>query len=156
MAYASLDELTERLGRTLDEAEELMAEAALEDATALAMEYGREWPEDDPPRLVKTLVLRSVRRYMENPDGFTTSRAGDETVQWSDAHGRDAGSVYFTRDEQALLKGLAGRTPGLMSASVSAWGPQRPLPRDVTAGYVPAAGMPHSEIPYFAHPTEPW
>lgn len=161
MAYASLDELMERMDRDLDEAEQGMAESGLEDATVLAMTYGREWPEDDPPRLVRTLVLKAVRRFMINPEGFTTSRAGDETVQWGDAHRRDAGSVYFTYDEQKLLANLAGRAPGISSATVSAWGPQRKRPTYIADrvhpdSYVPAAGMPNSEVPFFADPVEPW
>jgi len=34
--------------------------------------------------LVRTLVLRCAARYMRNPDGYVTSRAGDETLTWSD------------------------------------------------------------------------
>ena len=59
---------------------------------------------------------------MRNPNGYTQSRAGDETLAWSDAHGRDAGSVYFTREEIRLLEELAGRKPGISSVVVSAWG----------------------------------
>ena len=156
MAYTSLDELKDRLDWELDEAGERMAEGALADATALAMEYGREWPEDDPPRLVKTLVLRAVRRFVENPQGYTTSRAGDETVQWSDAHGRDAGSVYFTHDEQKLLAGIAGRHKGIVSVQVSAWGPQRKHPRHMVEGLVRDPGSPNNPIHWYASDTEPW
>jgi hypothetical protein len=156
MAYASLDELKERLDWTPDEAGERLAKAALDDATVLAMEYGRQWPQDDPPRLVRTLVLRAARRFVENPQGYTTSRAGDETVQWGDAHGRDAGSVYFTRDEQKLLASLAGRSKGITSVDVSAWGPQRAHPRKMVAGLVPDPGSPNNPIHFFSDGVEPW
>lgn len=122
MAYATLDELKGRLDWDLDPDELRIAAGALEDASDLAATYGRDWPEDTTPRLVKTLVLKSAARYMRNPNGYTQSRAGDETLAWSDAHGRDAGSVYFTREEIRLLEELAGRKPGISSVVVSAWG----------------------------------
>jgi hypothetical protein len=162
MAYASLDELKERLDWELDAAGERIAESALDDATELAIEYGRDWPDATVPRLVRTLVLRSARRFVENPQGYTVSRAGDETVQWNDAAGENAGSVYFTRDEQKLFAGLAGRGTGLMSANVSAWGPQRRnrrMAREVgtEASYVPVRGWPGEKpFPYFADEVEPW
>lgn len=95
MPYAALDDLR-------------IATGALEDASDLAATYGREWGEDTAPRFVRTLVLKSAVRYVRNPNGYTQSRAGDETLAWSDAHGRDSGSVYFTRDEIRLLEELAG------------------------------------------------
>jgi hypothetical protein len=122
LAYATLDELKGRLDWDLDPDELRIAAGALEDASDLAATYGRDWPEDTTPRLVKTLVLKSAARYMRNPNGYTQSRAGDETLAWSDAHGRDAGSVYFTREEIRLLEQLAGRKPGISSVVVSAWG----------------------------------
>jgi hypothetical protein len=51
---------------------------------------------------VKTLTLKSAARYLRNPNGYTQSRAGDETLAWSDIR-RDAGTVYFTREEIRLL-----------------------------------------------------
>ncbi|MGC4928074.1 hypothetical protein [Streptomyces sp. DT117] len=122
MAYATLDELTGRVDWELDEDELRIATTALADASDLAATYGREWPADRAPRLVKMLVLKSAVRYLRNPNGYTQSRAGDETLAWSDAHGRDAGSVYFTREEIRLLENLAGTRPGLTSVTLSAWG----------------------------------
>ncbi|MGZ2360733.1 hypothetical protein LRE75_29310 [Streptomyces sp. 372A] len=129
MSYATLDELTGRLDWELDEDELRISVTALEDASNLAATYGREWPEERAPRLVKTLVLKAAVRYLRNPNGYTQSRAGDETLGWSDAHGRDAGSVYFTREEIRLLEDLAGTRPGLTSVTVSAWATKlRPRP----------------------------
>ncbi|MHC0432204.1 hypothetical protein ACX6XY_18745 [Streptomyces sp. O3] len=119
MAYATLDELKARLDWDLDEDELRIGAGALEDASDLATVYGRDWPEATPPRLVRTLVLKSAARYLRNPHGYTQSRAGDETLTWGDAHGRDAGSVYFTREEVRLLEGLAGTWPTLTSVVVS-------------------------------------
>lgn len=130
--FATLDELKNRLDWTLDADEERIAQAALEDASDLACYYGKDWEPATAPRMVRTLVLRACKRYMDNPQGYTQSRAGDETLGWSDAHGENAGTVYFTKEEQDLLRGLAGRQSGIYSTPISAWGPQRK-----TSGTVP-------------------
>ncbi|WJN63026.1 head-tail joining protein 1 [Streptomyces phage phiScoe3] len=121
MAYATLEDLKARLDWELDEDEERVAGGALEDASDLAAHYGREWAEGNAPRLVRTLVLKAAQRYMKNPDGYTQSRAGDETLAWNDAQGENAGTVYFTDDEIKLLGSLGGRKPGLVSVPISAW-----------------------------------
>ncbi|MFI6205913.1 hypothetical protein ACIBAI_05860 [Streptomyces sp. NPDC051041] len=154
MAYATLDELKGRLDWELDEGEERIALGALVDASELAASYGREWPEATVPRLVKTLVLKAAARYVRNPNGYTQSRAGDETLAWSDAHGRDAGSVYFTRDEIRLLEDLAGRKRGIYSAVVSAWGTK--LPQRDAAGHVPVDYSADSPFPMFSDGVSPW
>lgn len=148
---ATLQELTGRLDWTLDADELRIAAGALEDASDLARGYGRDWNAETAPRLVRTLVLKACRRYMNNPNGYTQSRAGDETLGWNDAAGQDAGTVYFTADEQKLLKGLAGKASGLTSVPVTAWGPHRPRP----IGWVPVAdgGKP---FPLFPDDGGPW
>ncbi|GAA0967418.1 hypothetical protein [Actinocorallia libanotica] len=151
MAYATLDELTARLDWTLDADEERIAASALEDASDLAAHYGRDWPETNVPRLVRTLVLKAAVRYMRNPDGYTQSRAGDETLAWSDASGENAGTVYFTDEEIKLLEGLGGRKPGLGSVQVSAWNSKiRHRPGLVPVDYGGDA------FPLFADEEEPW
>ncbi|MEW1694488.1 hypothetical protein [Streptomyces sp. NPDC091278] len=151
--YATLDELTERVDWELDADERRIAASALQDASDLAAFHGREWPVSAVPRLVKTLVLKAVKRYMDNPAGYTQSRAGDETLAWGDAHGRDAGSVYFTREEIRLLEELAGRRPGLASVPVMAWGTV--LGSAVGTGRVPVEG-PGSSFPFFSDDRGPW
>lgn len=155
--FATLDELKARLDWTLDADEERIAASALEDASDLARMYaGRDWPDAaSAPRMVRTLVLKACRRYMNNPSGYVQSRAGDETLGWSDDQGENAGTVYFTHDEQKLLQEIGGRKPGLISAQVSAWNSRR---RPVTAGLVPVAQpTPDSkEFPLFADEEEPW
>ncbi|WP_371671231.1 hypothetical protein OG985_28590 [Streptomyces sp. NBC_00289] len=151
MAYASLDELKGRIDWDLDPDEERIAAGALDDASDLAATYGRDWPEDKAPRLVKTLVLKSAARYLRNPNGYVQSRAGDETLQWSDI-GRDAGTVYFTREEVRLLEELGGRKRGVVGVAVSAWG-TKPQACDA-GGYVPVdQGDP---FPLFGDAVSPW
>ncbi|MGW3336205.1 hypothetical protein ACWDCL_01825 [Streptomyces sp. NPDC001009] len=152
MAYASIDELKGRLDWELDEDELRIAAGALDDASDLAAAYGRDWPEDTAPRLVRTLVLKSAARYLRNPNGYTQSRAGDETLMWSDI-GRDAGTVYYTREEIRLLEELAGRKRGISSAVVSAWGSKA---RPSAGGYVPVDYVGGDPFPMFGDEASPW
>jgi hypothetical protein len=150
-AFATLDELKQRLDWDLDPSEERIATAALADASDEARLHGRDWPTARVPRLVRTVVLKAVVRYLRNPDGYTTSRAGDETLTWTD-RGEAAGAVTFTRDEIALLRRLAGKDAGLTTAPVVAWS-TRPALR--VPGYVPVAGS-SEPFPMFAGPDDPW
>ncbi|WP_420312551.1 hypothetical protein ACOB87_37965 [Streptomyces sp. YS-B37] len=155
--FATLDELKARLDWTLDADEERIATSALEDASDLASFHaGRDWPDGtSAPRLVRTLVLKACKRYMDNPSGYTQSRAGDETLGWNDSQGEDAGTVHFTAEEQKLLAEIGGRKPGLYSVQVSAWNSVR---RPVAAGLVPVAQpAPDAKpFPLFSDEVEPW
>jgi hypothetical protein len=154
--FATLDELKARLDWTLDADEERIATSALEDASDLASFHaGRDWPAGSAPRLVRTLVLKACKRYMTNPSGYTQSRAGDETLGWNDTQGENAGTVYFTDEEQKLLTEIGGRKAGLYSAEVSAWNSVR---RPVAAGLVPVAQpAPDAKpFPLFSDEVEPW
>ncbi|WP_372407210.1 hypothetical protein [Streptomyces luteireticuli] len=142
-----------RLDWPLDDHELRIAASALEDASELAASYGRDWPEDTAPRLVKTLVLKATSRYMRNPNGYTQSRAGDETLAWSEAHGRDAGTVYYTREEIRLLTELGGRKPTLASADVMAWGSKV---RPEVTGTVPVGYPGGDQFPLFSDDRGPW
>lgn len=147
---ATLDELTARLDWTLDDDEVRAAPGYLEEASDLARAYGRSWPTAaSAPRLVRNTVLAAVRRFMRNPEGYTQSRAGDETLAWTDL-GDEAGSIYFTEREIKLISGFASKA-GLSTAGVTAWGPQKR--REV--GFVPVdyAGDP---FPMFASEDDPW
>ncbi|AXQ61068.1 head-to-tail adaptor [Streptomyces phage Hank144] len=152
--FATLDELKARLDWTLDADEERIATSALEDASDLARAYaGRDWiPVTTAPRLVRTLVLKACKRYMNNPSGYTQSRAGDETLGWNDDAGTDAGTVYFSGDEQRMLAEIGGRKAGLISAEISAWNSVR---RPVHAGLVPVEGG-DKQLPFFREDGEPW
>lgn len=153
ITYATVAELQERLDWELDEDELRIASSALEDASDLAVTYGRNWPEATAPRLVRTLVLKAAARYMRNPNGYTQSRAGDETLAWSDAQGRDAGTVHFSREEIRLLEELAGRKRGITSVVVSAWGTK---PSAAEVGLVPVDYSPASPFPLFGDEVSPW
>lgn len=153
-SLATLEELKARCDWTFDEDEERAATGYLEEASDMARLYGRAtWLSDTAPRMAKNIVISAVRRYMRNPDGYTQSRAGDETLAW-DTLGDKAGTIYFTDDEQKLLRAMAGTGGGLRSAGISAYGPHR-IAREV--GNVPVSGWPGEKpFPYYARTDGPW
>ena len=152
-SLATVTELKARCDWTFDADEERAADGYLEEASDLVRAYGRDsWEPATAPRMVKNIVISAVRRFMRNPEGYVQSRAGDETLAWSDI-GRDAASIYLTNAEIKLLRSLAG-TSTLRTAQQSAWGPQRMKPQ---IGYVPVSGWPGEKpFPYYNDPIEPW
>lgn len=149
-SLATLDELKARCDWTFDEDEERAAPGYIDEASDMARVYGRlTWNSDTAPRMAKNIVMSAVRRFMRNPDGYTQSRAGDETLAW-DTLGDKAGTIYFTTEEQKLLRALGGANGGLRSAGVTAWGSTR---RHTTheSGNVPVSGWPGEKtFPYYA------
>jgi len=123
---ATVDELQARLDWVLDSGEQGVAQGALDDLSDDARYHGLDtWDSDTAPRQAKSLVLRAAARFMRNPDGYTQSRAGDETLAWTDL-GEQAGTAYFTAQEKTMLASLAGKnTSGLYSGITTAWGPMR-------------------------------
>lgn len=143
---AALEELQARLDWDLDTGEELVATGALEDLSDDARFYGSDsWTSASvAPRQVKSLVLRAAARFMRNPDGYVSSRAGDEAVTWSD-RGHSAGSPYFTREERESLASLAGRS-SIYSVDTVAWGPTK----KAGPGYAPTDVANQKQFPFYA------
>lgn len=81
-----------------------MIAAYLEDASDAARYYGREWTPIDCPAAVSRIVASAVARFMRNPDNYSQSRAGDETVSWAE---RDEEIDWFTEKEIARLGKIA-------------------------------------------------
>jgi hypothetical protein len=154
-SLASVAELRARCDWDFDDNEDRAAAGYLEEASDLARTYGNAaWTLTTAPRMVKTIVISSVRRYMRNPEGFIQSRAGDETVIFADL-GHDAGSIYFTPAEIKLIRGLSGG--GLRTATVNAWGTSARASHSARVGNVPVAGWPGEKpFPYYADPESPW
>lgn len=140
----------------MDEGESREALRAIEELSDEARHYGSEkWVDAaSTPRQVINLVRKAAARHMKNPEGFVSSRAGDETVTWSDLRER-MGDAQFTADERKRLRELGGNYhSGLHSVGV--FGYQRKTrSRVVTEGLVPCDDG-SRPVPYFAHPTEPW
>jgi len=136
-AIATVEELQARLDWVLDSGEQGVAAGALDDLSDDARYYGSaSWSSTTAPRQVKSLVLRAAARYMRNPDGYVTSRAGDETLAWSDL-GEDAGTAHFTSTEQKMLAKLAGRSKSIVSVNTVAYGPTRSSGPRYINPYVP-------------------
>lgn len=148
-ALVTVEELAARLPFVMDEDEKREAVGALEDLSDDARSYGRAtWTTPaTAPRQVKNMIRRAAGRHMKNYDGFTTSRAGDESVGWTD-RGEQSGSAYFTAAEIKMLRGLSGRG-GFTSVPLSGYQDTRGA-----VGYVPAAGG-GDPFPMFAS-DEPW
>lgn len=143
-ALATVAEL--KLPFVMDDDEEREAQVALEELSDDARRYGRRtWTATSAPYEIKRLVCRAVQRHMKNYDGFIQSRAGDESVTWTD-RGDDAGSAYFTEKEIQAIRLVAGHGGGLHTAQMS-WGTTFAPDRKSSVGMVlDDAGVP---FPYF-------
>ena len=102
-------------GTLLDE-DKARAEAALEDATTLALAEVSEtkaaaW-ELDAPKVVRLVILKAARREFENPRGLETESLGEHTVGIAETSG-----VYLTGREIAQIKRAAtGRSGGFVGS----------------------------------------
>lgn len=162
MSLVTLAELKARCDWTFDADEDRAAPGYLDEASDLVCAYGRDsWTSTSAPRMAKNIVISAVRRFMRNPEGYVTSRAGDETVAY--AEDPNAATIYLTQAEIKLLRGLSG-SGSLRSAAVSAWGPHKSTPGlTYPASYtpveqtVPVSGYEGEKaFPYFGDPEEPW
>jgi len=97
-AFVELEELEKRLEWALSDQEKLVAQAALDDLSVDAADYGvASWSALTAPANVKRIILAAATRYMKNLEGVIQSRAGDETLIWPEVEGM--GSATFTADE---------------------------------------------------------
>ncbi|ABP53023.1 hypothetical protein [Salinispora tropica] len=121
--FAQVEDVQGRIDFTMSAAEERVAGAALDDMSEEARYHaGQAWPvPEEAPRMVRRLVLVAVARYMKNLDGLTQSRAGDETVAFTDL-GDKAGAPFFSDAEIETLRRLGGAAQGgFVSAEVTAY-----------------------------------
>jgi hypothetical protein len=145
----ALADLEARLPFVLNEDEKREATGALEDLSFDAQSIGSaRWIDElTTPTAVKNLILRAAARHMKNYEGYTMSRAGDETVQWADQE--TPGTATFTEDEKSMLRTMGGNRKFIGSVTVVAHGSA-----DRKIGYVPTDGG--SDFPMFASESEPW
>lgn len=162
---AELSDLLGMLDWELDEDEERVAEGVLALTSDLVRAHGKvSWgvgagPTPTPvPVTARAITLAASKRHMVNLWGLTTSKAGNETLSWSEA-GQAAGAPSLTEDEKRLLRALRGNSGG-PGVQTHAWGqhvrPRRPVSQlgiNDAAGYAPVAGG--SPFPYYAG-DEPW
>lgn len=148
-SFATVEELQGRLDFQMSEGEQGVAGAALEDLTFDAnAEAEKDWTAATVPPAVKSIVLRAAARYMRNFEGLIQSRAGDETLVWSD-RGEMAGVAHFTEDEKLQLRKI-GKVRKATFGSIRhySWGYKQP--RD---GFVPNGGK---AFPFFAAEDDGW
>lgn len=108
MAFADVGDVEDRIDFELDDKQVRMVDARLEDASEMAKHLsGLRWSDTNAPRVVRTIVLNAVVRWINNPDATVTSRAGDETLVWSDLG--EQGSFYFTKQETEALGAFQAR-----------------------------------------------
>lgn len=145
-----IDDLKARLPFEMDADEEREAQGALDDLSFEAQATGSAaWTDEaNTPPAAKNLILRAAARHMKNYEGYTVSRAGDETTQWAEQD--TPGSATFTDDEKRMLRVIGGRTPFIGGVGAYAWGKKTP----VREGLVPVVGG--SPFPMYASGTEPW
>lgn len=132
---------------------EKIAKTAIEDLSDDARFYGLStWmTQATTPTQVQRLVRRAAIRYMKNYEGFVQSRAGDETLVWSDL-GEDAGSPFFTDKEKQMLSSYQMGRATLTTAGVMAW---NTVPCTRPVGLVPT-GIDSKPFPLFASEDDPW
>lgn len=145
----TITELSARLPFVLNDDETREAEGAIADLAFDAQSTGSAgWTTpENTPQAVKNLILRAAARHMKNYEGYTMSRAGDETVQWQDHD--VAGQATFTKDEKTMLRQMGGRGPFIGSVSIVAYGTKA----NYSTEYAPTSSG--SPIPYW-YDRSPW
>jgi hypothetical protein len=121
------EELEAKVPFVMDDDEKREAALALDTLSDDARFYGKAtWSDaSKTPRQVINLIMRAASRHMKNYDGYVQSRAGDESLSWTD-RGEDAGSAYFTKREIAVLREMAGnRRSGFHTVGLVAYGETR-------------------------------
>lgn len=148
-SLVDIDRAEKALDWDLTDAECIDLEDQAEYLSDLArQEGGQTWP-TVCPSIVESTIRAALVRYMRNADGYTQSRAGDETLGW-DGIGDKAGAPYFTASELKTIRTAGGRR-AFGSVLMNAWGSSNRL-RD---GNVPDpdGGKP---FPLFPNGDGPW
>lgn len=141
-AFATIADLEARLDETFSEAEQVRAQAALDDASALIRaEANKTWVtegelDDDLHAVLLAITVAVVRRVLENPNGVKSQSLGDATITYTNA----SGDVYLTAAERRLVRKAAGLsgvlgsvdleigTPGWSGDVIYVQGQTEPLP----------------------------
>ena len=113
-AFASVEDLEDRLGRALEDADLMRAQAALDDASALIrVEAGTgvTWDSIDDvgaayQGAIVAVTLAVARRVMENPELAQSKSMGDASVTFGDS----SNDVFLKASERRLIHRAAGRS----------------------------------------------
>lgn len=129
MPFVELQEVLDQLEFEVDEQGRRQAYRRIEMAGNLCRHYaGIDWTDLNVPAVVRDITLNVVERYMRNPDAYTQSRAGDETVAWSDRGQGQGLAFYFTEDEREILANLGQPVARIGSMTMTPWRSRGPLP----------------------------
>lgn len=119
-AFASIDELANRIPGGISDDDSARAQAALDDASALIrVEAGKTWVTDDEldadiPDIVVSVCCRAAQRSFTNPVGVVQDTAGPFSATYANA----SSDVYLTKNEKDLVKQVAG-TSGLWAQCIT-------------------------------------
>lgn len=118
---ADIPALEARLGYTLTADELTMAEAALEDASAVVRLYGLPWPDPETaPDIAVQVTIAAALRVVRNPEGYSYEMEGG--YQYKRQTGTPLG-VDLTAGEKAMLRTATG-VGGLFSVPIEHLGGQ--------------------------------
>jgi hypothetical protein len=117
--FATLTELKDAVEFEVDDGLARLATGTLDEVSDLIRTHGLDWDTDNAPGYVKRLTIKATARFLRNPDAYTQSRAGDETLGWRD-QGEEAGGAYLTRAEIEAVRRLSGSS-GFASVQVIGW-----------------------------------
>lgn len=122
MALVTRAELEARLDFTLSADQQRMADGAIESLSIQAAYICRLPATATPvtcPAWIKQIILNALELHIRNPDGFSFSRAGEESVGWNSRSPR--GLTFTEEQEEKLRKGTRMSSSGISSISTVAW-----------------------------------
>jgi hypothetical protein len=148
---ATVDQVAARVGELItDSGDVLLAEACLEEASALVRFYGStQWPDPTTAHpMAVTITIAAAARAYQNPGGFQTERA--DMVQLRRAAEFSVGAE-LTASEIAVLRAIGGGG-GIVSAPLS--NPEQIVPRSAWHGWYGNRG--YTPVDYGDNKPFPW
>jgi hypothetical protein len=124
VALIAIDDLNERLGRTLSGDEETQALRYIDDASAIVLSIANpttDWTSATLPAVVLPVIVAMVRRGMENPRGLTGEQIGSYSWQ---AGASTPSTLYATPEEKRIIR-RAASTLGVGTALLEGYVPDR-------------------------------
>lgn len=111
MAFATADNVADRLGRKLSDAENGSAEFLIDAATSLvadAVDRDEAWAEalDPVPKVLRLIVVEATCRALNNPAGLDSLQEslGDHSHTQTFRRGADAAGLLLTKPERELAR----------------------------------------------------
>jgi hypothetical protein len=107
----TVEQWTDRTGRTLSAAEQVQVEALITDASAIVVDIVNDsdltdtWTTATAPAAIVPVVVSMVRRGFDNPSGYTSESVGSYSYS-----GATTSGVFATRDELKAIRKAAGRS----------------------------------------------